>query len=93
MIEDQFQVVTRPHGECWLHKAKPAWVVHYPLAPRNPHYQAYIPAPWVGPDDLKGRDPWTVDSRRLSVNGFKTLKEAMQAAHSFEWGRINGGYE
>lgn len=75
-----FTLVHRPHGDCWLHDAKPVWIVHYPATDvRGEHYQAYrtvAPIP-------KGRQPWTVDNRRIGTDrGFATLDEAVQAAEA-----------
>lgn len=75
---DNFNVVKRSTGNCWLHKDKPMWIVFYPDAPDGPHYQAYRPADWVLPLP-KGRAPWTLPNWRLITLGFKTLEEAMRA--------------
>lgn len=83
-LADKFQIVGRPHGSCWLHKCKPMWIVHYPLA-KKPHYQAYRPADWIGANDLRGRDPWTVDNRAFRQNGYETLEQAMSAVENCEW--------
>lgn len=75
-----FSLVHREHGDCWLHDAKPAWIVHYQATQdRAQFYQAYrtvarVPA---------GRDPWTVDNRRIGTErGFPTFDEAAQAAEA-----------
>lgn len=76
MIEN-FTKVSRPHGECWLHNSRPVWIVEYSgTRVRGPFFQAYkavekVPA---------GRDPWTVDNRRIGTeDGFQTLQEAAEA--------------
>lgn len=84
-IADNFKVVDRLHGSCWLHKDKPVWIVHYPLLDSERKYVAYVPVRWVGIDDLKDRDPWTLDNYRLTHWGYATLEEAMIAADKWEW--------
>lgn len=69
---------TDPEG-IWLREDKPVWIVHYPAVKgiRLAFYEAYRaihPVP-------KGRDPWSIDNRRLSDgSGFSTLQEAKAAA-------------
>lgn len=77
-----FRLVKRPHGEAWLHETAPVWVVKYDGVPEsNTHrydsWQVYkaverVPA---------GRDPWTVDNRRLGgESGWATSEQAFRAA-------------
>ncbi len=73
-----FIETTRPTGVIWQHETKPHWIVHYPgTRVRGEHYQAYravarVPA---------GRNPWTVDNRRIgSEDGFATLEMAIHVA-------------
>ena len=74
---DDFYKVSRPHGECWLHKSKPVWIVEYSASRLHGRFfQAYRP---VQPVPI-GRDPWTVDNRRIGPeDGFQTLQEAAEA--------------
>ena len=60
---------------CWLHKDKPVWIVQYDAVPgiRLETFIAYrVAAPLP-----KGRDPWTVDNRRIGEYG--SLVDAMRA--------------
>lgn len=82
-IADNFTEVQRePWETVWLHKEKPVWIVFYENSTHEQFsfYQAYRPVSKVP----SGRDPWTVDNRRLGPadRGFKTLETAMQAAEA-----------
>lgn len=77
-----FRLVERSHGEAWLHETEPVWVVKYDGVPEsNTHrydsWQVYkaverVPA---------GRDPWTVDNRRLGgESGWAIPEQAFRAA-------------
>ena len=70
----------RPHGVCWVHSEKPVWVVHYGQTNRmGEHWQAYKAVAHIP----KGRQPWTVDNRRLGgENGFSSFEAAKQAGES-----------
>lgn len=74
-----FKRVQRPTGPVWKHATKPVWIVYYAaiLGVRAGHFQAYravAPVP-------AGREPWSVDNRRIGAEGrgFKTLNEAAKA--------------
>lgn len=77
---DSFKPVERITGTVWVHKTKAVWIVFYEAVKgvRLAYYQAYravvkVPA---------GREPWTVDNRRIgdANHGFPTLEAAMEAA-------------
>lgn len=77
---DSFKPVKRNFDTVWMHKTKAVWIVFYEAVEgvRLAYYQAYravnpVPA---------GREPWTVDNRRIgdANHGFPTLEAAMQAA-------------
>jgi hypothetical protein len=75
-----FQQVERLCGSmCWLHETKPVFVVEYSATNvRGRHFQAYRAVEKVP----KGRNPWTVDNRRIgNESGFQTLEEAQTAAN------------
>lgn len=78
MSHDLFIRMGRPFGEVWLNAEKPIWIVEYPEThDRARHFQVYKPVVPVP----KGRDPWTVDNKRIGdARGFKTLSDAMGAA-------------
>ena len=81
----RFTKTTRGVDDCqvvWLHNEKPHWIVHYeeskhPTMTRPAFYEAFRaihPVP-------SGRKPWSIDNKRFSDgNGFRTLRQAMQAA-------------
>ncbi len=74
-----FNQVERPlSGPCWLHETKPHWIIQYQATRATAaHYQAYRAVERVP----QGRNPWTVDNRRIgSPDGFATLEQAIQAA-------------
>lgn len=81
-ISENFDLVVRPTSPegVWLHKDKPVWIVFYAAVEgvRLAYYQAYRAVEPV----KKGRDPWSVDNRRIGDpnHGFPTLEAAMQAA-------------
>lgn len=63
-----------------MHRSKPVWVVHYQATQdRAEHWQGYravakVPA---------GRDPWTVDNKRIGTErGFASLDAALAAAEA-----------
>ena len=81
---DKFIKTNRFDGEqvVWMHTEKPHWIVFYEafksdFMTRPAFYEAYRaihPVP-------NGRKPWTIDNKRFSTgNGFRTLRQAMQAA-------------
>lgn len=77
---EQFKKVQRVDGEVFAHKSAPVWVVHYPATDaRAEHWNAYRAVAHLP----RGRDPWTVDNRRLEKDGYRTLKAALHAAHEF----------
>lgn len=80
MSEHDFVRVDRPHGTALLHREKQMWIVEYAQSRTSPHHwQAYRPVVTVP----KGRDPWTVDNRRIgTVDGFLTLDEAVAAVEA-----------
>ena len=73
-MNDEFHVVSRPHGDRWVHKQQDFWVVFYPFLMEcgKPAFFAYRS---LAP--TKGRDPWSVANKK--VGEFKTLDEAMSA--------------
>lgn len=74
-----FITVDRPVGPALLHLTKPVWVVEYAALPGRPrHWQAYRAVAHVP----AGRQPWTVDNRRIGVDaiGYPTADLAMAAA-------------
>ena len=77
-----FELVHRPYGDCWLHKDKPVWIVEYSATKvRARHFQAYRAVQPIP----KGRDPWSIDNRRIGTeDGFDTLEEAENAAINFK---------
>lgn len=79
---DGFVLTQREGGECWLHFARPMWIVRYPATDaRAEHYQAYRAVMPV----LPGRKPWSVDNRRIGGDrGFATLEQAVRAARYAE---------
>ena len=81
-FDSVFELVHRPHGDCWLHKEKPVWIVEYSATKvRARHFQAYRT---VKPVPL-GRDPWSIDNRRIGTeDGFETLDAAEMAANDYE---------
>jgi hypothetical protein len=81
-VHGDFIEVQRPWDQtpCHVHASKPLWVVHYPATmDRAEHWQGYravakLPA---------GRDPWTVDNRRIgSERGFASLEAAIAATRA-----------
>lgn len=79
-VADLYEAASRPTDQVyWKHKTKPVWIVFYPAVQgvRQAFYEAYKaiqPVP-------KGREPYSVDNRRISNgHGYPTLEEAMEAA-------------
>lgn len=68
-----FEVVSRPHGNCWRHKNQDYWIVFYESLERarKPCFVAYRAIEPSG-----NRDPWTVNNR--AVGRFHTLENAME---------------
>lgn len=68
----------RPTGEVLKHASAPIWIVHYgPTNRMGEHWQAYRAIAYIP----KGRDPWSVDNKRIGPDsGFRSLEEAKQAA-------------
>lgn len=74
----EVQDTQRP-GRLFIHDSNPIWVASYPEVPgvRAEFWQAYravkpVPA---------GRQPWTVDNRRIGTErGFPSLADAIAAA-------------
>ena len=79
-VESKFSEVKRPYGNCWLHNTKHVWIVEYPSTrARARHFQAYRAVQPVP----KGRDPWTVDNRRIGgEDGYETFEAAALAGDS-----------
>lgn len=80
-IQEHFDVVDGApcFEKVWKHKTKPVWVCHFSAieGKHAGYYQAYravCPVP-------KGRQPWSVDNRRIGHpdHGFPTLEAAMEA--------------
>lgn len=71
-----FEVVKRPHGDCWKHKTQDFWIVFYESLKDNnkPCFSAYRAI-----EGSYQRDPWTVNNR--CVGRFRTLEEAMNYAY------------
>lgn len=71
-LSSNFEVVRRPHGECWKHKTQDFWIVAYesPKPRGKPCFKAYRAI-----EGCDQRDPWTVNNR--CVGEFRTLAEAM----------------
>lgn len=76
-----FSLVHRPHGDCWLHSDGRKFICFYEGVEgvRPAYFQAYMSKA----QPPKGRDPWTVDNRRIGTDrGFPTFDEAAQAAEA-----------
>ena len=71
---DNYTVITRLHGACWLHNDKPVWIVPYDAIHgiRVASYTVYKSVDKVP----LGRDPWTIDNRNIADH-VPTLEEAM----------------
>lgn len=80
MNHKNFETVNRPHGSALLNRVKQMWIVEYQQSRVRPHHwQAYQPVVSVP----KGRDPWTVDNRRIGPeDGFLTLEDAVAAVEA-----------
>lgn len=76
-MADDWISTDRPTGEVLKHAREPYWVVHYGETNRmGEHWQAYKAIAHIP----KGREPWSVDNRRIGPDsGFKSLEEAKQA--------------
>jgi hypothetical protein len=81
----KFKKITRHGSETWQHLTAPVWIVRYEgIEGSNTHrydkYQAYRAVEKMP----NGRDPWTVDNRRIGPeNGYSTLDKAFIAANGF----------
>lgn len=75
MTPENYTLVERPHGSCLLHNTKPVWIVEYSATQIRPrHWQTYKAMHKVP----KGRDPWTINNRRVGPeNGIATLEQAV----------------
>ena len=71
---ENYTVVNRPHGSCWLHNTKPVWIVFYDAVHgvRMASYTVYKSVERVP----HGRDPWAVDNRNIADHVL-TLEEAV----------------
>ena len=71
-VNENFEVVHRPHGDCWKHKTQDFWVVFYEALKLvgKPCFYAYRAI-----EGSYQRDPWTVNNRR--VGQFNSLEDAM----------------
>lgn len=74
---DSYTKVDRPHGSCLLHNSKHVWIVEYPATrQRAKFWQVYQPIAHVP----AGRDPWTINNKRIGPeDGFQTLEAAIAA--------------
>jgi hypothetical protein len=70
-----FEIVSRPHGDCWKHKEQDYWIVFYESLKQagKPCFCSYRAI-----EGSYQRDPWTVNNR--VVGRFRTLDEAMAYA-------------
>jgi hypothetical protein len=74
-----FRQIERNGESIWMHTSLPVWIVRYDAidgvrAEFYKPYRAVAPVP-------KGRNPWTVDNRRIGTErGFASLAEAVEAA-------------
>lgn len=75
-----FQVVERETGLVLKHRTAHVWIGHYECTGMKPSfYCAYRAVAHVP----KGRDPWTIDNRRIgSPDGVRTLAEAVALCRS-----------
>ncbi len=74
-----FKRTYRTTGSVLLHRSKHVWIVRYADYERGgtKFWQAYRAVDTVP----KGRDPWTVNNKRIGTDkGFKTLRDALLAA-------------
>ena len=76
-MHKQFRLISGPDIDRWKHKTQDYWIVFYSTLKDagKPCFIAYRP---IVP--TKGRDPWTVNNRR--VGEFKTLDKAMAFAEA-----------
>ena len=80
-MRNDFRLVERPHGSAWLHKTAPVWVVLYPgiegsMTHRFDSWQAFKAI-----EGCHGRDPWTVNNKRIGPElGWPSAEYAFQAA-------------
>lgn len=78
-VSKQFKKVQAGGSPAWMHVSKPVWIRKYDAISgvRAAFYQAYsaihaVPA---------GRNPWSIDNRRVGTErGFPSLTAAMKAA-------------
>ncbi len=75
MSLENYTTVDRQHGSCLLRNDKPVWIVEYSETRTRPkRWQVYEPMHPVP----KGRDPWTINNRRLGPeDGIATLEQAV----------------
>ena len=73
-MSTDFELVSRPHGECWKHKTQAFWIVFYQSL-KDSGKPAFLTYRAVEP--CKGREPWTVNNK--NVGNFITLEEAMSS--------------
>lgn len=78
MTHRDFAVIHSEHGARWLHKSGTMFISFSPVTNvRGAHFQAYAAKDKVP----AGRDPWTVDNKRLGRDGygFPTFEAAAAA--------------
>lgn len=78
-MNDDFELVHRPHGDCWRLKGRNVWIVYYWAlkAEDEPAYIVYASIDYCP----EGRDPWTVNNKRVAAR--YSLQDAMTAAVSY----------
>lgn len=71
-MNENFEIVSRPHGDCWKHKTQDFWIVFYERLQKEGKacFSAYRAI-----EGSFGCDPWTVNNR--CVGRFFTLEDAM----------------
>jgi hypothetical protein len=77
----EFELVKRPHGDCVRMTGQPIWIVYYGPVDgyRTERWYAFKSVERIP----KGRDPWTVDNRRLCKGGgFLTFRDAVAACRA-----------
>ena len=72
--KNDFELVARPHGNCWQHKSMGCWIVFYEnlKVAGKPCYVTYQAI-----ESFLGRDPWAVNNRRTGA--YNSLDVAMQS--------------
>lgn len=77
----RFRYIDRGGHDCWLHDSGAMWIVRYEAVPGGREYDVFH-AFRVVAKLPKGRDPWTVDNRRLSPEPFRSLNAAAEAVYA-----------